>query len=431
MDFTLMHPADQIVMIMNRIYRYGMTTTSGGNLSILDENGDIWISPGGIDKGSLMRRDIMRVTPDGTVIGPHKPSVEYPFHRRVYELRPDVRAVLHAHPPSLVAFSIARKIPDTRLMPKAHLVCGNVGMAPYDLPGSQALGEKIAAEFVKGFNLVMLENHGVVVADTSLFEAFKAFETLDFTARVQLSAMRIGSPFVLPQKNLERVEHALGAPLPEFVPPVRTSRETEARREMCELVHRAYDQQLFTSTQGTFSVKLDEQTFLITPYGTDRRYLEPGDPVLIRNGEREAGKMPSHSVGLHQSIYRRQPHVNAIIIAHAPHIMAFAVTEEVFDSRTIPESYIMLRHVPKIPFSSSILQPELTADVFVPSVPVVIVENDAVIVTGSSLLNAFDRLEVAEYSAKGIIDSRLLGEMIAINDAQVAEIEDAFGLPKA
>ena len=430
MDFTLMHPADQIVMLMNRIYQYGMTTTSGGNLSILDENGDIWISPGGIDKGSLTRRDIMRVTPDGTIIGPHKPSVEYPFHRRVYALRPDVRAVLHAHPPSLVAFSIARKIPDTRLMPKAHLVCGNVGMAPYDLPGSQALGEKIAAEFVKGFNLVMLENHGVVVADTSLFEAFKAFETLDFTARVQIAAMRIGSPFLLPEKNLERFEQALGAPLPEFVPQVRTSRETEARREMCELVHRAYDQQLFTSTQGTFSVKLEEDTFLITPYGTDRRYLEPGDPVLIRNGQREAGKTPSHSMELHRAIYRKQPHVQAVIIAHAPHIMAFAVTEAVFDSRTIPESYIMLRHVPKIPFASSVLQPELTADVFVPSVPVAIVENDAVIVTGSGLLNAFDRLEVAEFSARGIIDSRMIGEMIAINDAQVADIEAAFNLPK-
>jgi L-fuculose-phosphate aldolase len=218
--------------------------------------------------------------------------------------------------------------------------------------------------------------------------------------------------------------------LATFVPKTRTSRETEARREMCGLVHRAYDQQLFTSTQGTFSVKLDEDTFLITPYDTDRRYLEPGDPVLIHNGEREAGKTPSHSVALHRAIYRKQSHVQAVIIAHAPHIMAFAVTEAVFDSRTIPESYIMLRHVPKIPFASSALQPELTADVFVPSVPVAIVENDAVIVTGSSLLNAFDRLEVAEYSARGIIDSRMIGDMIAINDAQVAEIEDAFNLPK-
>ena len=54
-----MHPADQLVMIMERIYTHGMTTTSGGNLSIMDDNGDIWITPSGVDKGSLTRQDII------------------------------------------------------------------------------------------------------------------------------------------------------------------------------------------------------------------------------------------------------------------------------------------------------------------------------------------------------------------------------------
>ena len=72
MNFEMLHPADQIVMIMNRIYSYGMTTTSGGNLSIMDEEGVMWISPSSIDKGSLRREDIMRVLPDGTIEGiPH------------------------------------------------------------------------------------------------------------------------------------------------------------------------------------------------------------------------------------------------------------------------------------------------------------------------------------------------------------------------
>ena len=75
MNINLMHPADQIVTMMERIYGYGMTTTSGGNLSIMDENENIWITPSGIDKGSLTREDIMCVKPDGTVIGPHTPSI--------------------------------------------------------------------------------------------------------------------------------------------------------------------------------------------------------------------------------------------------------------------------------------------------------------------------------------------------------------------
>ena len=107
MRFELLHPADQLVMIMNRIYYYGMTTTSGGNLSIKDDNGDIWITPSGIDKGNLTRADMCQVKPDGTVIGPHKPSVELPFHSEIYRRRPDLKGILHAHPPTLVAFSLA------------------------------------------------------------------------------------------------------------------------------------------------------------------------------------------------------------------------------------------------------------------------------------------------------------------------------------
>ena len=63
-----MHPAQQIALIIGRIYRRKMTTTSGGNLSIMDDNGDMWITPAGIDKGSLTPADIMCVKADGTIV---------------------------------------------------------------------------------------------------------------------------------------------------------------------------------------------------------------------------------------------------------------------------------------------------------------------------------------------------------------------------
>ena len=75
-----------------------MTTTSGGNLSILEENGDIWITPAGIDKGTLRPQDMVCVRPDGAVDGLHRPSSELPFHQEIYRTRPDIRGILHAHP---------------------------------------------------------------------------------------------------------------------------------------------------------------------------------------------------------------------------------------------------------------------------------------------------------------------------------------------
>lgn len=428
MKFELLHPADQLVMIMERIYGYGMTTTSGGNLSIKDENGDVWITPAGVDKGSLTNKDIVQVKPDGTIIGKHRPSSELPFHLSTYKQRPDVRAVLHAHPPALVSFSIVRKKPDTRLIPDVNLVCGEVGIAEYGLPGSDDLGEKIAKVLRQGINTVLLENHGIVVVGKDLFEAFMAFETLDFSARLEINARRIGTPVSLTPKYVEISKQKRHVEMEEFVPTGYSSYERLVRKEMCELIHRAYDQRLFTSTQGTFSTRLDDKSFIITPYNVDRKYLDVDQIVRIENGRKEAGKIPSRSVLLHKYIYQKHPHVNSVIIAHPFNIMTFAVTNEPFDSRTIPESYIMLRDIPKIPFGSSFMQPAMVADLFAPRTPIVLVENDCVIVTGSSLLNAFDRLEVAEYSAKALIAAKSLGDVVVINDDHINEIKQAFKL---
>lgn len=431
MNLNMMHPADQLVMFMERIYGYGMTTTSGGNLSILDDNGDIWITPGSVDKGSLTRNDMVCIKSDGTIIGNHKPSSEYPFHQNIYKVRPDLKAVLHAHPPALVAFSIVRKMPDTNIIPNVKFSCGNIGLAKYGLPGSTDLGEKIAQEFKKGFNTVILENHGVVVGSTSMFEAFKAFETLDFSARLQIDAKQMDANIVsLTDEQIDWYKAKQVADMNEVVINNYTSDELIARRDMCNLVKRAYNQQLFTSTQGTFSQRLDDGSFIITPHAKDRKYIEPEDIVKINGGYREMGKIPSKSVELHREIYKMHPHINSIVIAHPPCIMAFAVSDQELDSRTIPESYILMRNIPKLEFGSIYTNEEKTAEVFKENTPIAIVKNDCVIVTGDSLLNAFDRLEVAEYSAKAIIASLKLGEMVKINDEQIDEIEDAFGLVK-
>lgn len=428
MDFELLHPADQLVMIMERIYQYGMTTTSGGNLSIKDENGDVWITPAGIDKGSLTNQDIVRVKPDGTVIGRHKPSSELPFHLSTYKQRPDVRAVLHAHSPALVSFSIVRKIPDTSLIPDANLVCGEVGIAEYGLPGSEDLGDKIAKVLKKGINAVLLENHGAVVVGKTIFEAFMVFETLDFCAKLQINAERIGKPVGLTPDHLNVSEQKRHVEMEEYVPSGYSSHEKLIRKEMCGLIHRAYNQRLFTSTQGTFSVRLDESSFVITPCSADRKYINAAQLVRIENGRREKGKVPDRTVLLHKFIYEKQPHVKSVITAQPSNIMAFAVTDTPFDSRLIPESYIQLRDILKIPFGSVVSQPEKTACLFRPETPIAIVENECVIVTGNSPLNAFDRLEVAEFSAKALIDAKTVGEVVKIDDSKIDDLKTAFNL---
>ena len=117
---SLLHPRDEIVDTIARVYRHRMTTTSGGNVSVHEPNGDVWITPGRVDKGRLNRTDIGRIFPDGTREGLHPPSSEYPFHLGIYKARPDLRAIIHAHPGALVSFSICGQVPDTRVFPQAR-----------------------------------------------------------------------------------------------------------------------------------------------------------------------------------------------------------------------------------------------------------------------------------------------------------------------
>lgn len=295
MDMKFMHPADQLVLMMDRIYNYGMTTTSGGNLSILDENGDVWITPGSIDKGNLTRKDMVCIKKDGTIEGIHKPSSEYPFHLKVYETRRDIKAVLHAHPPALVAFSIVRQIPNTKLIPNAYVGCGKIAMAEYGLPGSKDLGDKIAKEFEKGCDIAVLENHGVVVGSDSLFNAFKAFETLDFCARLQIDASIIGKPKSLSEDKMQLKYTKDHYNMEEYVPEVITSQEKEARNEMCNLVHRAYNQKLINATQGSFSQRLEGDKFVITPYNVPEIFGGGGHCKHQRRQERSRqGSQPFH-----------------------------------------------------------------------------------------------------------------------------------------
>jgi len=82
-EFGKQHPARQLADMMSRLYAYGLTTTSGGNLSIKDEAGAVWITPGSIDKSCLQPEDIIRIDADGTVSGKHKPSIETKFHTNI------------------------------------------------------------------------------------------------------------------------------------------------------------------------------------------------------------------------------------------------------------------------------------------------------------------------------------------------------------
>ena len=89
---NLLHPRDELMQTMDRIYRYRMTTTSGGNLSLCEPCGDVWITPASVDKGALRQDDIVCIRANGAVEGARKPSSELPIHQEIRKRRPELAA---------------------------------------------------------------------------------------------------------------------------------------------------------------------------------------------------------------------------------------------------------------------------------------------------------------------------------------------------
>ena len=430
MMFEMLHPADQIVTLMNRIYDHNMTTALGVNLSVRDAQGTVWISPGGVDKGNLRREDIMQIKPDGTICGIYRPSAEYPFHLAIYKKRPDIKAVLHAHPPSVIACSLSGKVPDTSLFVDTKDLVKSVSSVSYEIPGSSALGDKLSSEFANGTNAVLLERHGIVIGDVTLYQAFRAFEALFLCAEIMRNANMIGGHVCgLSQKDITDFAQDTAEQMEEFVPSEHIGEELLARRELCSFIQRAYEKQFITSESGVFSIKLSEGSFLITPDGKDRKDIRPEELVWIQNGKRERGKIPSRTVAFHQAVYAKDSSVKSIIEARPSSVMAYAVTEKELDVRLLPEIYISLRNVPKYPFGSSLSNTEMLVEAITGKNPTAMLENDCVIATGISLLKAFDKLEMLEYSAKTLMETVAFGEEPkGIDSEAFKELERAFNL---
>ena len=270
---------------------------------------------------------------------------------------------------------------------------------------------------------------GVATGGRDLLEAFQRFETLDFCARTLIDASSLDRPAPHRRKRSPFLEQGKNLRMAEFDHSPRSSAERSLRRDMREMVHRAYRQRLMTSTEGTVSARVDADSFLISfRSASTASYLDESDFVLVRDGKRERGSVPGGAVVLHQEIYAAQPKINAIASAQSPAVTAFSVTGRSLDSAIIPESYVVLRGIALVRYGRQFSDEKAVAREITPHAPVAFLENDAVLTTGASLTQAFDRLEVAEFSARAVLNAMKLGPIARIDEAALEAIEEKFGL---
>jgi L-fuculose-phosphate aldolase len=206
----------------------GFLPGAAGNLSVRLADGRILATPSGAAKGELASGDLILLRADGTPLpsrargrrGNHRraaPSSEIQMHLRIYSLRPDVRAVCHAHPPVATGFAVAGRALDRAVLGETAILLGAVPLAPYAAPGTADLGELIAP-FATRANAVLLANHGVVTFGEDLRTAAQRMEMVEHSARVTLVAELAGGAKLLTRAQVEalvasRARYGL-APLP-------------------------------------------------------------------------------------------------------------------------------------------------------------------------------------------------------------------------
>lgn len=197
---------EQICEIGKRIYDRGMVAANDGNISVQMSENVFLCTPTGISKGFMTPDCICKVDQSGTLIeenGTYKPSSELKMHMRVYEKRPDIKAVVHAHPLYATAYAVAGIPLDQPIIAEAVLMLGTVPVAPYASLSTMEVPDSITP-FLPDHDAVLLANHGALTYSDSLLSAYYKMESLEHYAHLSYLSKELGARNI-PEAEVERI----------------------------------------------------------------------------------------------------------------------------------------------------------------------------------------------------------------------------------
>jgi L-fuculose-phosphate aldolase len=196
----------EVAMFMRRLYRQGLTTTSGGNISLKISDEIIAITPSATDKGRMRWKEVGIMTLVGENFTPElKPSIENEMHLSIYRKKKEISAIVHAHPLFASAFTALKCKINTCLTAEAKAICGDPCIVPYALMGTRELAS-VASESIMKSDILLLENHGILTTGSSLLQAFDKLEVLENAARMTIIVELAGKKKPLSKSRVRELE---------------------------------------------------------------------------------------------------------------------------------------------------------------------------------------------------------------------------------
>jgi L-fuculose-phosphate aldolase len=194
-----------IVDIGRLVYQKGWVAANDGNITVRLDTDRIMATPTGVSKGMMHVDDLIIVDMQGNKISGRKERTsEILMHLKIYEMRPDVKSVLHAHPPVATGFATAGRPLNLALLPEVIIGLGCVPLADYGLPGTSALTDPLVP-YIPKYDAIMMGNHGAVSYGEDVYKAFFRMETVEHFARISLVAELLGGPTVLPKAEVDKL----------------------------------------------------------------------------------------------------------------------------------------------------------------------------------------------------------------------------------
>jgi L-fuculose-phosphate aldolase len=194
-----------------RLHRRNLLAAADGNISLRLSDGRIAITPAGVNKYQLRPEHMAYLTPEGQILS-GTPSSERAMHLAVYRRCPEARAVVHAHPPTAIGWTLAHpelaELPSDAL-PEVILAAGRIPVAPYARPGTEAMGS-VLGSLLPAHRLLLLARHGALAWGDSLEEAVNGIERVEHAALILKTAFELGGAKPLPEEE-RRALHALRA----------------------------------------------------------------------------------------------------------------------------------------------------------------------------------------------------------------------------
>ena len=196
----------QIVEVARRCYERGLIVAGDGNISVRVAPNRVIATPSAVSKGWMEPEMMVVVDEGGRPLEPsnYRVSSEFPMHQLIYQMRPDVHAVVHAHPPHATGFAVAGLALDKAILSEVILTLGCVPLASYGTPSTNELTDALKP-FIPYHDALMMANHGAVAFAETLEKAFNKLETLEHTAKISVIARSLGNENTIPGTAIEKL----------------------------------------------------------------------------------------------------------------------------------------------------------------------------------------------------------------------------------